>query len=95
MSELIEYDDAQLNRPLIVMSFITLLKYRELFKKNGFEYYFEKFYDVICKQSKSKEEVFNTQMSFDMFMGRELYNLEDEHKRLMELLEEWVKSKSA
>ncbi len=76
--------DSHSNKPLIVMSFITMIKYKSLFQQNGFEYYFEKYYKILKKKQNSINDVFYSNISFDEFMGLNPYDLTDLHENLME-----------
>lgn len=59
-------------RPLIVLSIATLLLYAKEFEKNGFEYYFEKYYWSIDNIKKQREDPFlacaNLSVSFSEYM---------------------------
>lgn len=79
------------NRPLIVMSFITLIKYHDLFMKYGFETYFEDYYRVMFATPRDMEEAMTVNMSFDDFMGRHGYDLTPMHKELMKVVTKGVK----
>lgn len=68
------------NKPLIVMSFITLIVYSALFHENGFGYYFEEYYKYINSIDKTIPEHY---IPFDMFMERYPFNLEDFSALLM------------
>lgn len=54
------------DKPLIVMSFITLIKSYPLFAKNGFAYYFEKYRNFISAISGSRD--LRRYMTFDEYM---------------------------
>lgn len=79
------------NRPLIVMSFITLIKYHDLFTKYGFESYFEDYYKVMFASPRDMNEAMTVNMSFDDFMGRHGYDLTPMHKELMKVVTRGVK----
>ena len=79
------------NRPLIVMSFITLLKYHSLFIKYGFEIYFEDYYKVMFATPQDMEDIMNVNMSFDDFMGQYGYDLTPIHQELMKVVTRGVK----
>lgn len=79
------------NRPLIVMSFITLLKYHDLFTKYGFETYFEDYYKLMFSPYHNKEEALTVNMSFDDFMGRHNYDLTPMVKMLNNIMSRGVK----
>ena len=75
------------SRPLIMMSPLTLLKYRPLFKENGFEFYFEEYYASL--QSVSGDDIMGTingMISFDSFMGQYPYSLEELREEIMTTL---------
>ena len=60
-------------KPLIVMSISTLLLYSKEFKKNGFEYYFERYYKSIenSKRKRTKNpflDITNSTISFSEYM---------------------------
>ncbi len=61
------------NRPLIVMSFITLFKYHSLFQKDGFAIYFEKYIELI----NSSNDLIIKNITFDEFMAGYPYQIED------------------
>ena len=68
------------------MSFITLIKYKNLFKKHGFEYYFDQFYRMYNFPPINREVAIESNMSFDEFMGRNPFDLTTFHKKLMEVI---------
>lgn len=59
-------------RPLIVLSISTLLLYADEFAKNGFEYYFEKYYKSIDDAKKQQHDQYlacsNISVSFSEYM---------------------------
>ena len=65
--------DTTRERPLIVMSPISLLKYGNLFKRDGFEKYFEDYY-LSQKQCDSLSEI-NRLISFDEYMAQYKFDL--------------------
>ncbi|WP_147399810.1 hypothetical protein [Bacteroides fragilis] len=65
------------NKPLIVVSLSTLLKYAKLFKRNGFEYYFEKYYKSIAAPVQNEIDAVNANITFDEFMNMYPFNLRD------------------
>lgn len=67
--------DSNMEKPLIIMSPLTLLKYQNLFKKNGFEQYFEEYYQTIRQPIVDGVSAINTLISFDDFMGKYPFNL--------------------
>ena len=72
--------------PLIMMSPLTLIKYRKRFLRHGFEYYFEKYYKVISKHPEDTVDLFNRVMSFDTFMERYSFYLQGLRKKLMKTI---------
>lgn len=67
------------NRPLIVMSLSCLIRYNNLFRNNGFEYYFELYYlflktntadniKGIIKNNMSFDEYMSTYFEYDVFL---------------------------
>lgn len=74
------------NKPLIVISLLTLLKYGKLFKKNGFEYYFEKYYKSIATPVYDEIDAVNTNITFDEFMSKHPFNLRTGLPELMKRL---------
>lgn len=83
------------NRPLIVMSFMTLIKYHELFLKYGFETYFEDYYKVMFATPRNTQEAMTANMSFDAFMERHNYDLTPMHNDLMKVVRRGLKNASA
>lgn len=67
--------DPNMEKPLIIMSPLTLLKYQNLFKKNGFEQYFEEYYQSTRQTFVDEVSAINTLISFDDFMGKYPFNL--------------------
>lgn len=61
-------------RPLIVLSISTLLLYADEFTKNGFEYYFEKYYKSIDNAKKQQHDPYlacsNLSVSFSEYMKK-------------------------
>ncbi len=51
------------NKPLIVLSFITLFKYNHLFKEKGFEYYFDEYFKYL-----DEKDITIDIINFDDFM---------------------------
>lgn len=74
------------NKPLIVVSLSTLLKYAKLFKRDGFEYYFEKYYKSMSVPVEDEMDAVNTNIAFDEFMNRYPFNLRDTLPELMKKL---------
>lgn len=76
--ERLEEEGAKLNasRPLIMMSPLTLLKYRPLFLKNGLEHYFEAYYASLKINShRGAVDIINRVISFDSYMDQFGYSL--------------------
>ena len=69
------------NKPLIIMSFITLIVYSNRFQEDGFDYYFEEYYKYIDSIDRTQPEHY---ISFDMFMERYSFNLKDFYALLMD-----------
>lgn len=67
--------DSNKEKPLIIMSPLTLLKYQELFMKNGFEQYFEEYYQSIGQVIVDRVSAVNTLISFDDYMNKYPFNL--------------------
>lgn len=83
----IEGGKTNLSRPLIMMSPLTLLKYKPLFLKNGFEYYFEAYYSSLkIERTGSIVNVINSMISFDDYMNQFSFSLEDLRVEIMETL---------
>lgn len=72
--------------PLIMMSPLTLIKYRNRFLRHGFEHYFEQYYSVISKRPKDTVDSFNNVMSFDTFMAQYPFSLQRLRKTLMKTI---------
>lgn len=73
-------------RPLIVMSPLCLLKYSSLFAKNGFEKYFEEYYDHINKKTGTPVDLINSSITFDDYMRKYPFKLDDKFDKLKEEL---------
>ncbi len=73
-------------RPLIMISPLTFIKYKKRFLRYGFEHYFELYYKAISQRSKSKVNLFNQVMSFDTFMEQYSYSLSGLRKMLMKTI---------
>lgn len=69
--------DAKQEKPLIIMSPITLLKYSSLFEKYGFERYFEEYYASISQIVYDHLDVFNKLISFDDYMSQYPFKLKE------------------
>lgn len=72
--------------PLIMMSPLTLIKYRNRFLLHGFEHYFEQYYSAISKRPKDTVDIFNNVMSFDTFMAQYPFSLRRLRKTLMKTI---------
>lgn len=73
-------------RPLIVMSPLCLLKYSSLFAKNGFEKYFEEYYDHINKKTGTPIDLINFSITFDDYMRKYPFKLDAKFDKLKEEL---------
>ncbi len=69
--------DATDEKPLIVMSPITLIKYGERFRRDGLEVYFEEYYQSILQQPQDYVSALNTITSFDSYMSKYAFNLKE------------------
>lgn len=69
--------DPNKEKPLIILSPLTILKYHELFKKNGFERYFEEYFQSIRQLIVDRVSAINTLISFDDFMGKYPFHLKE------------------
>jgi hypothetical protein len=76
----------QIDKPLIVMSFITLIKYKELFLKNGFEYFFEQYYNEINKPFFNFDTAMNVFQSFDDYMSFNNFSLSQLKDEIFEII---------
>ena len=75
------------SRPLIMMSPLTLLKYKPLFLEKGFEYYFEAYYSSLnSAKPRSVVDIINSMISFDSFMNQFSFSLEDLRVEIMRTL---------
>jgi len=81
-------DNPQNERPLIMMSPLTFIKYKKRFLKHGFEHYFEQYYNAISKRPEDTVDLFNRVMSFDTFMEQYAYSLQGLRKTLMKTIYE-------
>lgn len=68
---------SSLNRPLIIISSLCLLKYQDRFKRDGFIYYFERYYNSVYKKVKDTIDSINSQITFDEYMSQYQYQLSD------------------
>lgn len=76
------------NKPLIVLSFITLFKYNHLFKKNGFKYYFDMY---INSSSRNQKDIIGRNQTFDNYMSQYPYHLYDLKIMVQDILNNKVK----
>ena len=84
LTELNESTDGVLNRPLILMSFITLIKYKKLFIEKGFDFYFEQYYKLFFTSPLTQSLAVESNKSFDEFMAENAYDLSELHKDLFD-----------
>jgi len=77
------------NKPLIVMSFITLFKYNHLFNKDGFKHYF----DLYLKATSSSKgsDIIGRNQTFDFFMSQYPYHMENLESMVSQILQDKVK----
>lgn len=69
------------NKPLIVMSFITLFKYNHLFKEKGFEYYFDEYFKYMDERDMTSDI-----SNFDDFMSYYHYELKELGTAMIDIL---------
>ena len=74
------------DRPLIMMSPITFIKYKRRFILRGLDYYFEQYYKAISINVESTVDLFNRVMSFDTFMEQYSYSLPQTRKSIMKTI---------
>ena len=65
-----------LEYPLILMSPLTLIKYSVIFKRDGFQKYFDEYYNSISSVPLDVISTLNHQISFDDYMQKYPFNLE-------------------
>lgn len=76
---------SRINRPLIVMSFITLIKYNQLFYENGFEHYFECYFkEMACGFNDNTFSLENAK-TFDAFMESYPFQLNDFSEKILSI----------
>lgn len=74
LSSLNELDVVNMNnKPLIIMSFITLFKYNSLFYKNGFKQYFDLYINTVTQSP--ADDIIGYNQTFDYFMSQYPYHL--------------------
>lgn len=69
-----------LEYPLILMSPLTLIKYSAIFKRDGFQKYFDEYYNSISSVPLDIDSTLNHQISFDDYMSKYPFNLEEKGK---------------
>lgn len=79
-------DNTDLNRPVIVMSFTTLIKYHELFSQYGFEHYFEQFYARCNRPISDLKTAIEANLSFDDYMEENEFHLDPLRQKLMKVI---------
>jgi len=77
---------ASQERPLIMMSPLTFIKYKKRFLLHGLDYYFEQYYKAIGIKVQSAADLFNRVMSFDTFMEQYKYSLPQSRKSIMKTI---------
>lgn len=65
------------NKPLIIMSPLCLIKHSKRFKKDGFEKYFEEYYNHSKIQTGTNVDYINKSLTFDDFMDKYPYKLDE------------------
>lgn len=68
---------SSLNRPLIILSPLCLLKYQDRFKRDGFIRYFEDYFKSIEGQMNKTLDAINSQITFEEYMSQYPYHLDD------------------
>lgn len=83
----VEGGESNTSRPLIMMSPLTLLKYKPLFLENGFEYYSEAYYSSMKEiGGGGVVDIINQMISFDDYMAQYPYSLEQLRQEIMDTL---------
>lgn len=78
---------ANISKPLIMMSPLTLLKYSDLFREKGFEFFFEKYYKSLIEEGiGGYVDIINRMISFDSYMEQYPYSLDSFRKEIMDEL---------
>lgn len=70
------------NRPLVIMSPLCLLKHCDRFRRDGFEKYFEEYYQHIQDRTGEDVDLINANVTFDEYMDTYRYNLADRFEEL-------------
>lgn len=82
-----EGGESNSSRPLIMMSPLTLLKYKPLFLNKGFEYYFEAYYASLSEDRVGTiVDIINRIVSFDDFMKQFPFSIEPVSLKIKETL---------
>lgn len=77
------------NKPLIVMSFITLFKYNALFYKDGFKHYFDLYINSVSQSQVG--DIIGHNQTFDYFMSQYPYHLDYLENTVTEILHNKVR----
>ncbi len=77
------------NKPLIVMSFITLFKYNALFYKDGFKHYFDLYINSVSQSQ--VDDIIGYNQTFDYFMSQYPYHLDSLEDTVTEILQNKVR----
>lgn len=77
------------NKPLIVMSFITLFKYYDLFYKDGFKHYFDLYINAVSQSQ--VHDIIRHNQTFDYFMSQYPYHLDSLESTVTGLLQNKVR----
>lgn len=71
---------------LILMSPLTLIKYSVIFKRDGFQKYFDEYYNSISTAPSDIVSTLNYQISFDDYMSKYPFNIEEQGRQLIKEL---------
>lgn len=77
------------NKSLIVLSFITLLKYHFLFKNKGFKHYFDLYINSVSQSQ--VDDIIGYNQTFDYFMSQYPYHLDSLENTVTEILQNKVR----
>lgn len=77
------------NKPLIVMSFITLFKYNALFYKDGFKHYFDLYINSVSQSQ--VDDIIGYNQTFDYFMSQYPYHLDSLENTVTGILQDKVR----
>lgn len=83
----------KMEKPLILMSPLTLIKYSDLFQRHGFKRYFDEYYESISVPGNDALSCFNRLMSFDDYMSKYTFNLKDLGEKLIQGIAKGLKNK--